>query len=174
MESEIYEKDNVMRFFSKLRIDIQDLNEKLKEDINQTKDFTNIKETLQVILSRFDFLTILELDEGIHWCNWPYCRQGISDNGGGGKKDVQFWVVYRAGYWEVLVGYWFCRANEAVKSRDKRPKGTYEERPHERLQNLHLPPKRHLISIQNLYKTLKNLIKSQFLPAPARNIQFSL
>jgi len=46
MESEIYEKDNVMRFFSKLRIDIQDLNEKLKEDIDQTKDFTNIKETL--------------------------------------------------------------------------------------------------------------------------------
>jgi len=46
MESDIIEKDNVMRFFSTLRIDIQGLNEKLKEDLNQTKDFTNIKETL--------------------------------------------------------------------------------------------------------------------------------
>ena len=48
MESEIYDKENVIRFFTKLKEELEGLNEKLKEDLNQTKDFTNIKERLEV------------------------------------------------------------------------------------------------------------------------------
>ena len=45
---EIYEKDNVMRFFTKLKEELQVLNTKLKEDIQALKDFSNIKSKLEV------------------------------------------------------------------------------------------------------------------------------
>ena len=48
MDAQLYEKENVIRFFTKLKEELEGLNEKLKEDLNQTKDFTNIKERLEV------------------------------------------------------------------------------------------------------------------------------